>query len=92
MIIIIVSSLFTRRAALEMWKQKLGSTATYSNLIGVFERAGYQGYADTVYKLGRGVFSSVRLSNNPAISIDMKKKLEEELRRRREVRCYVKQF
>ena len=51
MIIIIVSSLFTRRAALEMWKQKLGSTATYSSLIGVFERAGYQGYADTVYKV-----------------------------------------
>ena len=51
MIIIIVSSLFTRRAALEMWKQKLGSAATYSNLIGVFERAGYQGYADTVYKV-----------------------------------------
>ena len=36
--------------------------------------------------------SSVHLSNNPAISIDMKKKLEEELRRHREVRCYVKQF
>ena len=36
--------------------------------------------------------SIVHLSNNPAISIDMKKKLEEELRRRREVRCYVKQF
>ena len=43
-------------------------------------------------KLGCYSFSSVDLSNNPAISIDMKKKLEEELRRRREVRCYVKQF
>ena len=43
--------LFTRRAALETWKQRLGSNATYSNLIGVFERAGYQGYADTVYKV-----------------------------------------
>ena len=32
-----VSSLLTRRAALEKWKQKLGSSATYSNLIGVFE-------------------------------------------------------
>ena len=51
MVIIIVSSLFTRRAALEKWKQKFGSTATYSNLIGVFERAGYQGYADTVRKV-----------------------------------------
>ena len=33
----------------------------------------------------------VRLYNNPAVSSDMKKKLEGELRRRREVRCYVKQ-
>ena len=33
---------------METWKQKLGSNATYNNLIGVFERAGYQGYADTV--------------------------------------------
>ena len=40
-----------RRAALEKWKQKLGSSATYNNLIGVFERAGYQGYADAVRKL-----------------------------------------
>ena len=38
---------------MEKWKQKLGSTATYSNLIGVFERAGYQGYADTVHKVLR---------------------------------------
>ena len=43
-------------------------------------------------KLGCDGLGIVRLSNNPAISIDMKKKLEEELRRRREVRCYVKQF
>ena len=34
----------------------------------------------------------VHLINNPAISIDMKKKLEEELIRYREVRCYVKLF
>ena len=40
-----------RRAALEKWKQKLGSSATYNNLIGVFERAGYQEYADAVRKL-----------------------------------------
>ena len=32
----------------DIWKQRLGSSVTYSNLIGVFERAGYQGYADTV--------------------------------------------
>ena len=37
-----------RRAALEKWKQTLGSSATYKNLIGVFERAGYINYADTV--------------------------------------------
>ena len=43
-----ISFLFTRRAALETWKQRLGPNATYNNLIGVFERAGYQGYASTV--------------------------------------------
>ena len=45
-------------------------------------------------KLGCSVLCSVHvyLGNNSAISIDMKKKLEEEVRRRREVRCYVKQF
>ena len=37
-----------RRAALEKWKQKLGSSATYNNLIGVFELADYSGYANTV--------------------------------------------
>ena len=45
---------FPRRAALEKWKQKLGSKATYGNLIGVFERAGYQGYADTVRRIVEG--------------------------------------
>ena len=34
-----------------MWKQAHGSEATYINLIGVFERAGYKDYAGTVYKL-----------------------------------------
>ena len=33
------------------WMEKVGSSATYNNLIGVFERAGYQGYADVVRKL-----------------------------------------
>ena len=42
--------------------------------------------------LGCGRFDEVCLYNNPAVSSDMKKKLEEELRRRREVRCYVKQL
>ena len=43
-------------------------------------------------KLGCGGLSSVYLRDNPAISIDMKKTLEKELRRHREVRLYVKQF
>ena len=34
-----------------MWKQARGPEATYINLIGVFERAGYQDYAYTVNKL-----------------------------------------
>lgn len=37
-----------RRKALRIWKQTNGSDATYGNLIKVFERAGYHGYADTV--------------------------------------------
>ena len=40
-----------RREALETWKQAHDSEATYINLIGVFECAGYQEYADTVRKL-----------------------------------------
>jgi hypothetical protein len=36
---------------LEKWKLKLGSSATYNTLIGVFERAGYQEYADIVRTL-----------------------------------------
>ena len=36
--------------------------------------------------------SEIRLYNNPAVSSEMKEKLEDELRRRREVRCYVKQL
>ena len=38
------------------------------------------------------IIDEVRLTNKPGVSSDMKEKLEEELRRRREVRCYVKQF
>ena len=34
-----------------MWKQKLGSKATYNDLIHMFKGAGYQNYADTVYKV-----------------------------------------
>ena len=36
---------------MEKWKQKLGSNATYNNLIGVFEQAGYQENADAIRKL-----------------------------------------
>ena len=43
-----------RREALQKWKQSNGAAATYNNLIGVFERAGYRGYADTV----RSIFAS----------------------------------
>ena len=43
-------------------------------------------------KLRHDVLGIVHLSNNPAISIDIKKKLGKELRRRREVRCYVSSF
>ena len=41
-------SLSLRRAALEKWKQKLGSDATYNNLIRVFEQAEYKDLADFV--------------------------------------------
>jgi hypothetical protein len=40
-----------RRAALTLWKKKLGSSATYQALITAFERAGYRQYADEVEKL-----------------------------------------
>ena len=36
--------------------------------------------------------SEICLNNNPAVSSEMKEKLEDELRSRREVRCYVKQL
>ena len=40
--------MYTRREALQLWKQKLGDEATYRNLIDVFETAGYKNYADMV--------------------------------------------
>ena len=39
-----------RRDALQKWKQVNGSTATYRNLIRVFEKAGYKGYADNIVR------------------------------------------
>ena len=43
-------------------------------------------------KLWNDNISRNHLYNNPAVSSEMKKKLNDELRRRREVRCYVKQL
>ena len=40
-----------RRAALETWKQKNGSNATYNNLIVAFKNAECHGYADIVKRL-----------------------------------------
>ena len=40
-----------RRDALESWKQRAGSDATYGKLIKVFECAGHKDYADHVRKL-----------------------------------------
>ena len=36
---------------MQKWKQTLGDRATYKNLIAAFENAGYQDYADFVYKI-----------------------------------------
>ena len=44
-------SLSLRREALELWKQRLGSDATYNNLIRVFENAGYRDLADFIRKI-----------------------------------------
>ena len=33
---------------MRIWKQKIGSMATYNKLIHIFERAGYQDYAEKV--------------------------------------------
>ena len=47
------SLLFFRRAALQIWKQRLGSGATYNKLITIFENAGYRGYAEYVRKIAQ---------------------------------------
>ena len=44
-------SLPFRRAALQTWKQRNGSKATYSKLIKIFERAGYRNHADKLRKI-----------------------------------------
>ena len=61
-----------RRAALEKWKQNFGSSATYNNLIGVFERAGYSEYASTVRHIcGKFLFKRIDLSGYDNIVIPL---------------------
>ena len=43
-----VKHLLSRRAALCMWKQRLGSSATYQKLIDIFECADYYALAESV--------------------------------------------
>ena len=50
-------SLLYRRAALSMWKQRLGSDATYQKLIDIFESAGYRSYAAVVRNIACSVES-----------------------------------
>ena len=57
-----------------------GVSVLISHLPSLFPRLGCGSYSD-----------GIDLSNNP-ISSEMEKMLEEELRRRKEVRCYVNQF
>ena len=46
--------IFLRRAALRTWRQRHGSSATYNNLIKVFERASYNDLALSVRNLITG--------------------------------------
>ena len=66
--------MFTSRAALETWKQRLGSSATYNNLIGVFERAGYQDYADTVRRVIKESLTSSHTTLEPAKAPDTRQR------------------
>jgi hypothetical protein len=43
--------MFCRREALEVWKQKHGSSATYHHLFHVFKHAGYEDYAEKVRQI-----------------------------------------
>ena len=36
---------------MKLWKQRLGSDATYNKLIGVFEHAGYKHYAENIRRI-----------------------------------------
>ena len=46
--------MYVRRAALLKWKIKLGKDATYSNLISIFEAAGYKTYAENIKRMVGG--------------------------------------
>lgn len=52
---------------MEKWKQKLGSKATYNNLIKAFKRAGYKIYADTVIGLVKIMQTNSNDSNSNTI-------------------------
>ena len=49
-----------------MWRKRLGSNATYINLIGVFEDAGYQNCADFVRRVCCGKYCEFSLTRNGA--------------------------
>ena len=45
---LLISISFHRRAALQIWKRRLGSDATYQKLIDIFECAWFRTYAEIV--------------------------------------------
>ena len=47
-----------RRAALLKWKKKLGKSATYNNLISVFEAAGHKDYTDNIRRMFGGDYDT----------------------------------
>ena len=58
-----------RRAALELWKQRHRSDATYNNLIEVFERAGYKNLTDVVRKTaGNSLSLALSGMETPSVS------------------------
>ena len=57
--------LFLRREALQKWKQKLGTKATYNNLIKVFEQAGYETYAEFVKGLVKNMQTIINQTPPP---------------------------
>ena len=57
-----------RRAALQKWKQKHGTEATYNNLIQVFKKAEYKDYAVFVKSLANDVQTETEHSNRNAIN------------------------